>query len=68
MKLFIFLVILSNFTICDYSMRFRLNSKIKQDSSTSIHFTNVDSTTFYDKIKLDLSTKIVKSNFKEIVC
>lgn len=47
--------------VCDYSMRFRVNSKIRSDNSTEVHFVNCDSTTFYNKVNIKYSTKLVSS-------
>ena len=45
--------------LADYSIRFRMNSAIKKSYSSGIHFRNLDSTTFYDKISIKLESKIV---------
>lgn len=57
----IFLVLQMAWQVCraDYSIRFRVSSSIRKDYSSSIHFLNLDSTTFYDKISMKLSSQIV---------
>jgi len=45
----------------DYQVYFKLNTKVRTDSSSYIHFQNQQRTTFYDRVNITYSGKIVSS-------
>ena len=54
-----FLVLFFTQTRADYHVVIKLNTVTKQDSSSYMYFENVDESTFYDRISLNFSTKVV---------